>query len=88
MQGVKVSGMCHSFDIRVAIEHGLEEAIFISNFYRFFSVNKKLKQNFHEESYWTPDILDEVAVTFPYWSRDKIFEMIKRIFKVKLINNK
>lgn len=69
----------HSFDINIAEKYGIEEAILIHHFQHWISINRRLKRNFHEGTYWMYQSLDEIAANFPYMTKDRIFNIIERL---------
>jgi len=73
------SSLHHSFDIHLAAEYGIEEAIIIHHFEHWIGVNARLDRNFHEGRYWTYQTLDDIAAHFPYWSKDQIVTIIERL---------
>ncbi len=69
----------HSFDIQIAEEYGIEEAILIHHFQHWISINQKLKRNFHDGCYWSYQSLDEIAAHFPYMKKERIFNLLDRL---------
>lgn len=69
----------HSFDIDLAAEYGLEEAILIHHFQHWIQINKRLKRNSHEGKTWTYQTLNQIAAYFPYWSVDQIVTLLERL---------
>ncbi len=68
--------MEHSFDIDVAKEYGILEAVIIRNFQYWIAKNKANKENFKDDHYWTYNSTAALCELFPYASKD---QLIKRI---------
>jgi len=69
----------HSFDIDLAAEYGVEEAILIHHFQHWISLNRKRKKNFHEGRTWSYQTIQEIADHFPYWTLDEVRNLIERL---------
>jgi hypothetical protein len=77
----------HSFDVYLAAEYGIQEAIMIHHFQHWIGVNMRKKngkkQNFRNGKWWTYDTIDNIAAHFPYWSKDQVVTIIERLCKGK-----
>ena len=71
--------MHHSFDINLAAEYGIEEALLIHHFQHWISVNQRLKRNFHEGRTWSYQTIDEIAAHFPYISKDRVVTILEKL---------
>lgn len=69
----------HSFDIDLASQYGIEEAILIHHFQHWIRHNKALNRNFHEGRYWTYQTLDEIEAHFPYLSKESVRAALHRL---------
>lgn len=69
----------HSFDIDLAAEYGVEEAILIHHFQHWISLNRRTKKNFREGKTWTYQTLQQIADQFPYWDVDKVRVLMDRL---------
>lgn len=69
----------HSFDIQYAETYGIEESIMIHHFQHWTMVNHRLNRNQHEGRTWTYQTFEEIAAHFPYWSADKVREILIRL---------
>ena len=69
--------MQYFFDSEIAVKYGIEQAIVLQNLYFWIAKNKANNKNFYDGHYWTYNTQQAFAMLFPFWSRDKI----KRIFK-------
>lgn len=64
--------MHHSFDIDIASQYGIDEAILIHHFQHWIKVNQRKKINFHDGKTWTYQTLEDIAAHFPYWNVDRV----------------
>lgn len=69
----------HSFDPAVAAKFGVDEAIVINHFTYFLNHHKANETNYFEGHYWTYDTADSLAQKMPYWSKNKIQKLLKRM---------
>lgn len=69
----------HSFDIHLAEEYGVNEAILIHHFQHWIQFNMKTKKNQHEGRTWSYQTLEDIAAHFPYWSKDQIVTLIDKL---------
>lgn len=69
----------HSFDTELASKYGVDEAILIHHFQYWISHNARLKRNLHKGSTWMYQTLEEIAAHFPYWTADKVYEIIEKL---------
>lgn len=71
--------MEHSFDIEVAKEYGIVEAIFIKHFQFWISKNKANGVHQHEDRTWTYNSNKAFAELFPYLSTQSIRTALKHL---------
>ena len=71
--------MNHSFDIEIAKEYGIEEAILLNHFEFWLSKNNANKKHFHENRYWTYNSLVALEELFPYMTARKIRTTIESL---------
>lgn len=64
--------MEHSFDIEVAKEYGILEAVIIRNFQYWIAKNIANRKNFMDGRYWTYNSLNALNELFPYASQRQI----------------
>lgn len=69
----------HAFHIELAEEVGVEKAILLGHINYWIEFNRRAKKNFYDGKTWMYQTLDEMACHCPYWSKDKIFRMIKQL---------
>ena len=71
--------MEHSFDIEVAQEHGIAEAIFIKHFQFWIAKNKANGSHQHDNRTWTYNSNKAFAELFPYLSTQSIRTALKHL---------
>lgn len=62
----------HIFDVDLAAEFGILEAVLLYNIYFWISKNKANGQGFHDGRFWTYNSTKAFAVLFPYASKKQI----------------
>ena len=77
--------MMHSFDIDVAREYGIEEAILLNNFLFWIKKNSANSTHIHDGKCWTYNTNKAMQELFPYLSKDKINYAIKNLVDNGLI---
>jgi DNA-binding PadR family transcriptional regulator len=71
--------MYHSFDIDIATEYGVNEAILLNYLYFWISKNKANEDNCYDGKYWTYNSITALCELFPYMSRKKIRGALDRL---------
>lgn len=71
--------MYHSFDVDIAADYGIPEAIFLCNIYFWVKQNTLNKHNYFEGRYWTYNSLSAYTGLFPYMSKSTIQRAIKHL---------
>ncbi len=71
----------HSFDIYLAKEHSIEEAILIHHFLFWVHKNMRMKKNLKEGRTWVYQTLDEIASHYPYMNKDSVHRYIDKLCK-------
>ena len=69
--------MEHHFNVQVAQQFGVEEAVIIHNLFHWISKNAANDENMFEGLYWTYNSIKAYSALFPYLSETKV----KRVFK-------
>lgn len=77
--------MYHSFDIKVAKELGVDQAIMISNFQYWIAYNSANKQNFHDGRYWTYNSYKSFTEIFPYFSPKQIRRIVQDLITKEVL---
>lgn len=75
----RFTGITHSFDIHLATQYGLLEALLLSHFAYWIDFNKRSGKNNHDSRTWTYQTLDEISTHFPYFSKSQIFDALKML---------
>lgn len=69
--------MEHHFNVYLASEIGVEEAIFIHNLYFWIKKNEANNKHFYDGYYWTYNSAKAFSELFPYWTPKQIIRIIK-----------
>lgn len=77
--------MEHSFDIKIAKEYGIEEAIILKNIYFWVQKNTANEKHFYDGKYWTYNSKKAFAELFPYMTENKIRYALDNLKKNGLI---
>jgi hypothetical protein len=71
--------MEHHFNIEIAKEYGIEEAILLHNFFFWIEKNAANEKHFHDGLYWFYNSKKAFSDLFPYMNETKIFRCIKKL---------
>lgn len=71
--------MEHSFDIEIAVEYGVIEAILLKHLYFWIKKNEANEKNKHDGYYWTYNSMKAFGELFPYVSERKIRNALKHL---------
>lgn len=77
--------MTHSFDVELASEFGIEEAIFIDKLVGWIQHNRANNKNFHAGRTWTFNSAKAFADIFPYMTESKIKRVVAKLIEVGVI---
>lgn len=77
--------MQYAFDMKIATEYGVDEAIFVHRLYWWVRDNAANGRNFRDGRYWTYDSLAALTQIFPWWSRRQLEGIINRCREKGLI---
>lgn len=77
--------MEHHFNIDIAKDYGIEEAILLHNFFFWIAKNAANGENFHDGLFWTYNTRDSYAKLFKYMSDSKIYRIIGNLVDKKLL---
>lgn len=77
--------MNHSFDVDLAVQFGIEEAIIIENLAFWIKKNVANNKNFIEGKYWTFNSARAFNELFPYMNPSKINRVLKKLEKDGII---
>ena len=71
--------MEHHFNVNLAKEYGIEEAIILHHFYYWTVKNAVNEKHFHDGLYWTYNSRKAYSDFFTYLNETKIFRVIKHL---------
>lgn len=77
--------MQHSFDVELAKEYGILEAILIQNIYFWIEKNKANKKHFYDDRYWTYNSKKAFSEMFPYASERQIKYSLEKLIKKRIL---
>jgi hypothetical protein len=83
-----MSSSSHSFDIDLATEHSIEEAIVIHHFQHWIRVNRVLGQHFIDGRTWSYQTHDYIAAHFPYLNGRQVKYIIQKLVTKKILLSK
>lgn len=73
--------MIHAFDSDVAVEVGLEEAIFIQHVQHWAIKNRANSKHFRDDRTWTYNSVKAYTEIFPYWTEKQIRRIIESLLE-------
>jgi len=73
------------FDLDLAVEYGVDEAILMHNFIFWISKNKENGTNGHDGRTWTHQTIRELSEKFPFWTEKQIYRIVKSCVSQGLI---
>ena len=77
--------MYHSFNINIAKNYGILEAILLNNLEYWIAKNIANQTNFHNGFYWTYNSTKAFAELFPYVSQRQIQNALKHLKELEII---
>lgn len=77
--------MEHSFDIKIAGEYGIHEALILKHIYYWYKRNKANEQNYYDGTYWSYNSYKAFCDTFEYLNSRQIKYAIKKLEDNNLI---
>ena len=77
--------MEHSFNVEIAKEYGIVEAILLKHIYYWILKNKANNKHFYDDNYWTYNSTKAFAELFPYLSKRQIEYSLKKLIDKGLI---
>ncbi len=80
-----MSSQSHSFCVEYAEKYGVECAILINHFQFWIEQNQKMGRNFYDDRTWMYQTQQEIAAIYPYWNRDKVQDLIKKLIDHKVL---
>lgn len=77
--------MEHHFNVEVAKQFGIEEAIILNNIYFWVYKNKTNNKNYYDGNYWTYNSKKAYKEQFPYMAENRIKTALSNLRKYKMI---
>ena len=77
--------MEHSFNIEIAKEYGILEAILLKHIYFWVEKNRANEKHFYDENYWTYNSIKAFNEMFPYASEKRIRNALKKLIDNEII---
>lgn len=77
--------MQHHFDIDIANEFGMLEAVLLDNLWYWVQKNKANNKHYYEDRYWTYNSARAFSEMFPYVSSRKIQLALKRLIELEVL---
>ena len=77
--------MEHHFNIVIAKNFGVDEAIMIHNLYFWISKNEANEKHFYDGEYWTYNSMEAFTKLFPYWSKRQVERILNSLIEKGLI---
>lgn len=71
--------MAIMFDEAIAIEYGVDAAIFIQNLYFWIRKNEANEKHFHDGRTWTYNTFQAWCTLFPFWSERQVKYLVKKM---------
>ena len=82
---LEVIGMEHSFNVEIAKQYGIHEAIILKNLYFWIAKNKANEKHFYNGRYWTYNSKKAFAELFPYLTERQIKYALEKMKEHGLI---
>lgn len=77
--------MQHSFDVELAIQYGIKEAILLNHLYFWIEKNKANNVHYYDNHYWTYNSIKAFKELFPYMSERQINNSLNKLKEQGLI---
>lgn len=77
--------MQHSFEVDIAKEYGILEAVLLSHFRFWLAKNKANNRNYYDGDYWTYNSTKAFAELFPYASKRQIEKALMHLREENII---
>ena len=77
--------MNYNFNINIAKEYGVNEAIIINNFIFWITKNKANGKNVHDGHTWTFNSARAFKILFPFWSEKQIRGILGRLVEREVL---
>ncbi|WP_405329549.1 hypothetical protein [Leeuwenhoekiella sp. LLG6367-2.1] len=74
--------MTYQFDVELAKEYGVENAVMLQNIHFWCRKNAANKRNYFEGYFWTYNSQEAFAKLFDFWSRKQVMRVLKNCQKL------
>lgn len=71
--------MIHTFDVDIAVEYGMLEAVLVQHFQFWITKNQANETNFYNGFYWTYNSIKALCNLFPYASEKQLRSALKNL---------
>jgi len=71
--------MNHSFNVEIAKQYGINEAIMLENLCFWVAKNKANNRHLYDGEYWTYNSQKAFTELFPYWNRNQIQRILSKL---------
>ncbi len=78
-------GQPYAFDVDVANQYGVDEAIMVRSFQFWIELNISNKTNLHDGRTWTYNTITALAKRFPFWSEKQVRRIVKSLIKQRIL---
>jgi hypothetical protein len=75
----------HSFDIHLASQYGIEEAIIIHHMQHWIRLNRRKGKNLKDGKCWMFETMEHIAFHFPYLNYEKVKYVIEGLVKNNIL---
>lgn len=75
----------HYFDIYIAQQYGIPEAVILNHIYYCCNYNRANRQNYHDGYFWTYNSIKAYEILFPYLSVKQIRAALKHLIEEEII---
>ena len=79
------SAISHYFNVGIAVEYGINEAILLQSIYEWVKMNEVRNEHFHDGRCWDCNSIDALAQLFPYFTKRQIQYTLKKLREHGLI---
>lgn len=77
--------MVYQFDLDLAEQYGVEEAIMIANLMYWIRKNEANGKHYHDGRYWTYNSIEAFVTLFPFWSKKQIRRILQSLVDKEVI---
>lgn len=71
--------MNHFFNIELAKDYSIDEAVLLQNLYFWIEKNKANNKHFYDGEYWTYNSMEAFTKLFPYWTTSQVRRVLSNL---------